>query len=182
MKLSLISFQIWSVKLLKDTDDYLLISGIEHFSFCRRQWALIHIEQLWNENILTAHGREIHSRVHENIADIRNGVLTLRGLRIKSDKYHITGVCDAVEFIPSEIGIELAGRKKLSKLAKECCNYGQRVQNSVFECVMDNAKYVEVKARLLTIIDKNQDSLRVYHLGNNYQNKIEHFGVKESID
>ena len=75
-----------------------------------------------------------------------------------------------------------AGRKRLAKLAKECCNYGQRVQNSVFECSLDAAKFVTVKAKLLQIIDQTQDSLRIYHLGNNYEKKIEQFGTKTSYD
>ena len=74
------------------------------------------------------------------------------------------------------------GKKRLRKVAKECCNYGQRVQYSVFECVMDAAKSREVKEKLLKIIDKDEDSIRFYYLGNNYKTKVEHFGVKESID
>lgn len=75
-----------------------------------------------------------------------------------------------------------AGRKRLRKVAKECVNYGQRVQNSVFECVMDNAKCLQVKAILEKIIDKNKDSLRFYYLGNNYKTKIEHIGAKQSFN
>lgn len=75
-----------------------------------------------------------------------------------------------------------AGRKRLSKIAKECCNYGQRVQNSVFECDLDHAKLVFVRAKLLKIIDPDEDSLRIYNLGNHYTNKIEQYGVKVSYD
>ena len=74
------------------------------------------------------------------------------------------------------------GKKRLRKVAKECCNYGQRVQNSVFECVMDAAKCRLVKDKLLKIIDENEDSIRFYYLGNNYKTKVEHFGTKESLD
>lgn len=74
------------------------------------------------------------------------------------------------------------GRKRLRKVAKECVNYGQRVQNSVFECVMDSAKFLEVKHKLEGIIDKESDSLRFYYLGNNYKNKVEHIGAKETFD
>ena len=74
------------------------------------------------------------------------------------------------------------GRKRLRKVAKECVNYGQRVQNSVFECIMDSAKCLEVKHKLEEIIDENADSLRFYYLGNNYKNKVEHIGAKESFD
>lgn len=75
-----------------------------------------------------------------------------------------------------------AGRKRLRKVSKVCQNYGQRVQNSVFECVVDAAQFTALKIELGKIIDESQDSLRFYQLGNNYKNKIEHIGVKESID
>jgi CRISPR-associated protein Cas2 len=75
-----------------------------------------------------------------------------------------------------------AGRKRLRLVAKQCTNYGQRVQNSVFECVMDAAKCRKVKAILEDIIDKDKDSLRFYYLGNNYKNKVEHIGAKETFD
>ncbi|ACL75836.1 CRISPR-associated endonuclease Cas2 [Ruminiclostridium cellulolyticum] len=74
------------------------------------------------------------------------------------------------------------GKKRLRRVAKQCINYGQRVQNSVFECVMDAAKCREVKNKLEKIIDKEKDSLRFYYLGNNYQNKVEHIGTKDSFD
>jgi CRISPR-associated protein Cas2 len=75
-----------------------------------------------------------------------------------------------------------AGCKRLQKIAKQCVNYGQRVQNSVFECVMDAATSRKVKEILLNIIDKEKDSLRFYYLGNNYKNKVEHYGIKGSFD
>lgn len=74
------------------------------------------------------------------------------------------------------------GRTRLRKVAKQCVNYGQRVQNSVFECKIDSAKYVKVKAGLLKLIDEEKDSLRFYYLGNNYKNKIEHYGSKAGYD
>ncbi|MDO5425002.1 MAG: CRISPR-associated endonuclease Cas2 [Eubacteriales bacterium] len=75
-----------------------------------------------------------------------------------------------------------AGKKRLRKVAKQCVNYGQRVQNSVFECQMDAAKCRQVKAILEEIIDKEKDSLRFYYLGNNYKNKVEHIGAKPGFD
>ena len=75
-----------------------------------------------------------------------------------------------------------AGERRLRKVAKECVNHGQRVQNSVFECILDDAQFREVKHRLEKIIDKSVDSLRFYKLGKNYENKIEHIGAKKSID
>ena len=76
----------------------------------------------------------------------------------------------------------VAGKKRLRKVAKQCVNYGQRVQNSVFECVLDAAKCREVQHILEQLIDKDKDSLRFYYLGNNYQSKVEHVGAKPSFD
>lgn len=75
-----------------------------------------------------------------------------------------------------------AGKKRLRKVAKECENYGQRVQNSVFECIMDAAKSREVKEKLLHHIDEKKDSIRFYYLGEQYQKKVEHYGVKDSLE
>ncbi|PRR82658.1 CRISPR-associated endonuclease Cas2 [Clostridium vincentii] len=74
------------------------------------------------------------------------------------------------------------GRKRLRQVAKQCINYGQRVQNSVFECVLDAAKCREIQYKLEQIIDKDKDSLRFYYLGNNYKSKVVHIGTKDSID
>lgn len=71
-----------------------------------------------------------------------------------------------------------AGRRRLRQIAKQCVNYGQRVQNSVFECLLDTAQCKQLQASLLSIMDKNLDSLRFYYLGKSYENKIEHFGCK----
>ena len=75
-----------------------------------------------------------------------------------------------------------AGRKRLRKVAKQCVNYGQRVQNSVFECQFDSTKYRQVRAILEDIIDKETDSLRFYNLGDKYKNKVEHLGIKPGFD
>ena len=74
------------------------------------------------------------------------------------------------------------GKRRLRHVAKQCENFGQRVQNSVFECVMDAAKSREVKYILEDIIDKEKDSLRFYYLGNQYKSKVEHIGAKPSFD
>lgn len=75
-----------------------------------------------------------------------------------------------------------AGRKRLRQIAKQCVNYGQRVQNSVFECLLDAAQCRALQARLCAIMDKQADSLRFYYLGKNYQTKIEHFGKHDGYD
>ena len=72
--------------------------------------------------------------------------------------------------------------KGLRKVAKECVNYGQRVQNSVFECLVDASQALILKDKLLNLIDKEQDSLRFYYLGNKYDTKVEHYGVKSSYE
>ena len=71
-----------------------------------------------------------------------------------------------------------AGKNRLRRVAKQCVNYGTRVQNSVFECILDAAKCREVKQILEDIIDKEKDSLRFYYLGNNYKTKVDHIGAK----
>ncbi len=77
---------------------------------------------------------------------------------------------------------DAAGKRRLRQVAKQCVNFGQRVQNSVFECNMDAAKCREVKAILERIIDKDVDSLRFYYLGEKYKNKVEHVGAKPGFD
>jgi len=98
-------------------DDYLKLSGIQHFLFCRRQWALIHIEGVWQDNSLTAEGHIVHERVHDTkLSEIRNGLLTIRGMSVKSEKLGISGQCDAVEFYKDSNGIKLNGHEGLWSL------------------------------------------------------------------
>lgn len=77
---------------------------------------------------------------------------------------------------------DAVGRSRLRKVAKECVNYGQRVQNSVFECILDASQLLLLKDRLVSLINEKEDSLRFYYLGNKYQTKVEHFGIKTSYD
>ncbi len=74
------------------------------------------------------------------------------------------------------------GQKRLRQVAKCCMKYGQRVQNSVFECVLDEGQYLKLQHQLLKIIDARQDSIRFYNLGNKYQTKIEHYGAKPTYE
>ena len=78
--------------------------------------------------------------------------------------------------------VDAAGRKRLRKVAKECVNYGQRVQNSVFEVDVDYGTFLKLKDRLMKIIDEEQDSLRFYYLGNNWKRRVEHICAKETYD
>lgn len=74
------------------------------------------------------------------------------------------------------------GRRRLRRVAKQCQNYGQRVQNSVFECLIDPSQWVQLKNNLENLIDLEKDSLRFYYLGNNWKKKVEHIGAKEVVD
>lgn len=75
---------------------------------------------------------------------------------------------------------DAAGRKRLRQIAKRCVDYGQRVQNSVFECLLDTAQYRKLQHELCGIMDPKKDSLRFYCLGKKYENRIEHFGCKQT--
>lgn len=93
---------------MNDLEDYLMLSGIQHFDFCRRQWALIHVEQQWKENELTAEGRFDHSVCHdEKRVEKRNDIIIMRGMKVVSHKLKLSGVCDVVEFRRADEGIKL---------------------------------------------------------------------------
>ncbi len=99
---------------MTDDDELLPISGLQHFAYCRRQWALIQIENLWSENLLTAEGRLLHERAHDpSQTEVRGGVIVARGLPVFSRRLGMSGVCDAVEFRPSPEGVSLRGREGL---------------------------------------------------------------------
>mgnify|MGYP002600060873 FL=1 len=89
----------------------LTLSGLQHFAFCRRQWALIFIEQQWQENLRTAEGNAMHRRAHDETQLERRGdTLVVRGLRVASERLNVTGVCDVVEFHESADGVALYGQ------------------------------------------------------------------------
>lgn len=91
-----------------DQDDYLMMSGIQHFSFCRRQWALIHLEQQWSENLRTVEGRLLHERCHDDsLREKRGDLLIVRGMRVISHRLRLSGSCDIVEFHADPNGITL---------------------------------------------------------------------------
>ncbi len=75
-----------------------------------------------------------------------------------------------------------AGQKRLRQVAKQCQNYGQRVQNSVFECLIDQARLKQLQATLEKLIDKDKDSVRFYYLGDEWRNRVEHIGAKASVN
>lgn len=93
-------------------DDYLMLSGIQHYLFCKRQWALIHIEQQWQENVHTVEGELLHKKAHDTYSsEKRNDVIISRGLPIHSRTMGVSGICDIVEFQKDEDGIRLHGHR-----------------------------------------------------------------------
>jgi len=93
-------------------EELLLLSGLQHFAFCRRQWALIHIEQVWKENLKTVEGAILHERTHdEHFTEKRKELIISRGMRVFSYSLGITGACDVVEFHASEEGVPIKGRE-----------------------------------------------------------------------
>lgn len=91
-------------------EEPLMISALQHFVFCRRQWALIHVEQLWKDNVRTVEGNLMHQRAHdEKQIEKRSGLIIMRGLRVHSKRLDVTGICDVVEFHQQENGISLPG-------------------------------------------------------------------------
>lgn len=93
------------------SEELLALSGIQHYVFCRRQWALIHIERQWQENVLTAEGRQMHQRADDPFnTEVRNGVIIARALPVASYRLGLYGVCDVVEFLPDSEGVSLHGR------------------------------------------------------------------------
>ena len=98
-------------------DEYLMISGIQHFKFCRRQWALIHIEQQWEENVHTVVGELMHKKAHDPyLTEKRKGVLITRALPVSSRMLGISGECDVVEFHEKDEGVKLHGHRGLYEI------------------------------------------------------------------
>ncbi|MEA4833237.1 MAG: CRISPR-associated protein Cas4 [Oscillospiraceae bacterium] len=94
--------------------DDLLLSGLQHFAFCRRQWALIHIEQQWAENFFTVDGGIMHERAHDPFFTEKRGErIVSRAIPVRSDSLHLTGECDVVEFLADPEGVQLFGREGL---------------------------------------------------------------------
>ena len=95
-----------------DEEEYLPLSGIQRFCFCKRQWALVHIEQQWEENVYTIEGNILHERAHnQSLSEKRGDVITVRGMAISSSSLGISGQCDVVEFHASKEGVPLSGRR-----------------------------------------------------------------------
>lgn len=95
-----------------DADDYLMLSGIQHFAFCKRQWALIHIEQQWQENSRTFAGQMLHTKAdNPNLVESRGDILISRAMPVQSHSLCVSGIADVVEFHRADEGIVLPGRE-----------------------------------------------------------------------
>ncbi len=93
-------------------EDFLQLAGLQHFTFCRRQWALIHIEQQWADNVLTVKGSLFHEKVHDGYSsEKRKDVIISRGMPVHSRTLGVSGECDAVEFVRDDEGICLPNRE-----------------------------------------------------------------------
>lgn len=98
-------------------EEYLMLSGIQHYAFCKRQWALIHIEQQWQENVHTIEGELMHKNAHDRyLSEKRSGVIITRGMPIYSRTMGVSGNCDIVEFQKGEEGISLRGHRGFYKV------------------------------------------------------------------
>ncbi len=115
-------------------EDYLMLSGIQHFAFCRRQWAMIHIEQQWAENERTTAGELMHKKAHDEGAfEKRGDLLVVRGLRISSQELGLSGQCDVVEFHQDKDGVELFGYEGKWKPIPVEYKHGAPKENNVDE-------------------------------------------------
>ena len=115
------TLKVSSLRFMRDTkvevwgeQEYLSLSGIQHYAFCPRQWALIHVEQQWEENLLTFRGQEMHKKVNNPcLVEKRNDTIVARAVPIVSHSLRLYGIADVVEFERSEIGVRLDGRRGL---------------------------------------------------------------------
>lgn len=109
--------KFWKVNKKTGTPEYqpdelLPLSGIQHFCFCRRQWALIHVERQWQENVLTVEGKQMHNRADDPFfSEVRDGRIIARSMPVASYRLGLIGVCDVVELTPSPEGVSLPGHE-----------------------------------------------------------------------
>ena len=113
-----------------EEDDFLQLSGIQHFAFCRRQWALIHIEGQWDENLRTVEGELLHKNAHDvSFSEKRGDTITVRGIAVRSSLMGVSGACDVVEFILDDNGIPIQGRTGKYRLCPVEYKRGKPKQN-----------------------------------------------------
>ncbi len=103
--------------VVNDEDRYLMLSGLQHFQFCKRQWALIHIEQQWDENARTIEGQHLHQKADQPfIREKRRDKLIVRAMPIQSKELQLSGICDVVEFVQDPEGVEVSGAEGTYKV------------------------------------------------------------------
>lgn len=153
-------------------EEFLMLSGLQHYVFCRRQWALIHIEQQWCENFLTTDGNILHEKAHDGYSfEKRKNILISRGMPVRSYELGISGECDIVEFKESKDGISIHGRegryelypveyKRGTKKQDECDEVQVIAQalclEEMFCCNIDKGYlyYGEMKRRVEIVINE----------------------------
>lgn len=149
-------------------ENFLLISGLQHFIFCRRQWALIHIEQQWEENFLTASGEAMHKNAHRTEASEKRGdVIISRGMPVRSRELGLTGVCDVVEFHKSYEGARLNGREGLYKIIPVEYKHGEPKE--------DDSDTLQVAAQAICLEEMfctTVDELNIYYGKTRHRLKI----------
>jgi CRISPR-associated exonuclease Cas4 len=124
---------------MMDRDEYLMLSGIQHYYFCKRQWAMIHIEQVWNDNLLTYSGSKMHKKAdNPYILESRGTYFLSRSMPVYSDTLKLYGICDVVQFLKVESeGVKVKGKQGLYEIAPIEYKYGQEKSND-----MDNLQLV----------------------------------------
>lgn len=150
-------------------EDYLMLSGIQHFAFCRRQWAIIHIEQQWAENYRTTAGELMHKKAHdEGSFEKRGALLTVRGMRIASRELGLSGQCDVVEFHQNENGIELFGYEGMWSPVPVEYKHGEPKEN--------NADELQLCAQAMCLEEMLQTDISdgyLYYGGNRRRSHVE---------
>lgn len=172
-------------------DDFLQLSALQHFVFCKRQCALIHIEQAWSENVLTAEDRIMHENVHEERAENLAGIRIVWGMSLHSFELGLSGKADMVEFhkikncgkwkpFPVECK---RGKPKADDSDKiQLCAQALCLEEMMKVKIGDGAQWTQMRKKLIDEIDPERDSLRFYFLGSNWKHRVEHIGAKEIID
>lgn len=155
-------------KMSINSVDLLNISGIQHFVFCRRQWALIHIEQQWVENLLTVSGKIAHQKVHNNtFSEKRRDIIISMGMPVSSDELGLTGVCDAVEFHKSDDGATLRGHEGTYRIVPVEYKYGEPKE--------DESDILQVAAQAVCLEEMfctKIDELNLYYVRTRHRLKI----------
>ncbi|MBR0336853.1 MAG: Dna2/Cas4 domain-containing protein, partial [Ruminococcus sp.] len=149
--------------MMTDDDKLLSISGIQHFVYCRRQWALIHIEQQWEENVLTVSGELMHQNAHDSRSTEKRGnLLVSRGMAVTSRALGLTGVCDVVEFHKSDEGALLHGQEGYYRIVPQIGLLYTEIENintqirSYSELIAANQEELDTaEAKLAELNEKN---------------------------